>query len=94
MNQTVAVVAIVLMAVLVSLIGLVLVRRLAPIDELSQHTDVAGYVYPVIGVIYAVVLALVVTRPPPPPPPPRGRVRPHCLRETGRRRRVAGDGAR
>ena len=48
------------MAVLVSLIGLVLVRRLAPIDELAQHTGVAGYVYAVIGVIYAVVLALVV----------------------------------
>ena len=60
MNQTVAVVVIVVMAVLVSLIGLVLVRRLAPIDELAQHTDVAGYVYAVIGVIYAVVLALVV----------------------------------
>src|SRR5215213_12042800 len=60
MNQTVAVVFIVLMAVLVSLIGLVLVRRLAPIDQLAQHTDVAGYVYAVIGVIYAVVLALVV----------------------------------
>src|SRR5918994_3759248 len=60
MNQTVAVVVIVVMAVLVSLIGLVLVRRLAPIDQLAQHTDVAGYVYAVIGVIYAVVLALVV----------------------------------
>jgi hypothetical protein len=60
MNQTVTVVVIVLMAVLVSLIGLVLVRRLAPVDELAQHTDVAGYVYAVIGVIYAVVLALVV----------------------------------
>jgi hypothetical protein len=60
MNPTIAVVLIVLMAVLVSLIGLVLVRRLAPIDELAQHTDVAGYVYAVVGVIYAVVLALVV----------------------------------
>ena len=60
MNPTVAVVFIVLIAVLVSLIGLALVRRLAPIDELAQHTDVAGYVYAVIGVIYAVVLALVV----------------------------------
>jgi len=60
MNPTVAVVFIVLMAVLVSLIGLALVRRLAPVDELAQHTDVAGYIYAVIGVIYAVVLALVV----------------------------------
>ena len=60
MNQAVAVVVIVLMVVLVSLIGLALVRRLAPIDQLAQHIDVAGYVYAVIGVIYAVVLALVV----------------------------------
>ncbi len=60
MNQTIAVVVIVLMAVAVSLIGLALVRRLAPIDQLAQHTDVAGYIYAVIGVIYAVVLALVV----------------------------------
>ena len=60
MNETVAVVFIVFVAVLVSLIGLVIVRRLAPIDQLAQHTDVAGYVYAVIGVIYAVVLALVV----------------------------------
>ena len=60
MNEVVAVVFIVLMAVLVSLIGLALVRRLAPIDQLAQHTDIAGYVYAVIGVIYAVVLAMVV----------------------------------
>jgi hypothetical protein len=60
MNSIVAVVVIVLMAVLVSLIGLAVVRRLAPLDQLAQHTDVAGYVYAVIGVIYAVVLALVV----------------------------------
>jgi hypothetical protein len=60
MNSIVAVVVIVLMAVLVSLIGLAVVRRLAPIDQLAKHTDVAGYVYAVIGVIYAVVLALVV----------------------------------
>jgi hypothetical protein len=39
---------------------LALVRRLAPLDQLAQHTEVAGYVYAVIGVIYAVVLALVV----------------------------------
>jgi hypothetical protein len=60
MNETVTIVFIVLIAVLVSLIGLALVRRMVPINELAQHTDVAGYVYAVIGVIYAVVLALVV----------------------------------
>jgi hypothetical protein len=60
MNEAITIVLIVLVAVLVSLIGLALVRRMVPIDELAQHTDVAGYVYAVIGVIYAVVLALVV----------------------------------
>ena len=60
MNETLTIVFIVLVAVLVSLIGLALVRRMVPINELEQHTDVAGYVYAVIGVIYAVVLALVV----------------------------------
>src|SRR5215213_397229 len=60
MNQTVAVVFIVLIAVLVSLLGLALVRRVVPTSEIAAHTDVAGYVYAVIGVIYAVVLALVV----------------------------------
>ena len=60
MNETITIVFIVLIAVLVSLFGLALVRRMVPINELAQHTDVAGYVYAVIGVIYAVVLALVV----------------------------------
>jgi hypothetical protein len=60
MNETVTVVIIVLIAVLVSLAGLALVRRMMPIGDLAEHTDVAGYVYAVIGVIYAVVLALVV----------------------------------
>jgi hypothetical protein len=60
MNETITIVFIVLVAVLVSLVGLVLVRRIVPSSELAEHTDVAGYVYAVIGVIYAVVLALVV----------------------------------
>jgi len=60
MNETITVVFIVLIAVLVSLAGLALVRRMVPISKLAEHTEVAGYVYAVIGVIYAVVLALVV----------------------------------
>jgi hypothetical protein len=52
--------AIVVVIVLTSLLGLLLVRRAVPHDRLSQHTDVAGYVYAVIGVIYAVILAQVV----------------------------------
>jgi hypothetical protein len=60
MNETVVLAFIVLIAVLLSLIGLAVVRRLVPSTQLAQHTDVAGYVYAVIGVIYAVILALVV----------------------------------
>src|SRR5688500_946777 len=60
MNETVDIAFIVLIAVLLSLAGLAVVRRLAQIDQLAQHTDATGYVYAVIGVIYAVVLALVV----------------------------------
>jgi len=46
--------------VVLALLGLTLVRRTVPHDRLAQHTDVAGYVYAVIGVIYAVILAQVV----------------------------------
>src|SRR5215212_3189918 len=60
MNESVTVVVIVLIAVVVSLLGLALVRRVVPASQLAAHTEVAGYVYAVIGVIYAVVLALVV----------------------------------
>jgi fumarate reductase subunit D len=47
-------------AVLLALLGLALVRRVVPRDRLARHIDVAGYVYAVIGVIYAVILAQVV----------------------------------
>jgi hypothetical protein len=60
MNETVTIAFIVLVAGLVSLVGLALVRRMVPASRLAQHTDVAGYVYAVIGVIYAVILAFVV----------------------------------
>ncbi|MGH2617620.1 MAG: hypothetical protein ACRDJC_20495 [Thermomicrobiales bacterium] len=55
-----AFVIIILAAVVLALIGLALVRRTVPHDKLARHTDVAGYVYAVIGVIYAVILAQVV----------------------------------
>ena len=51
---------VIVVVVLASLAGLTLVRRLAPRDQFEQHTEVAGYVYAVIGVIYAVILAQVV----------------------------------
>ena len=47
-------------AIVVAVGGLLLVRRVVPRSQLVQHTDVAGYVYAVIGVLYAVILAQVV----------------------------------
>ena len=51
---------IVVVIVLVALSGLVVVRRMVSHAQLARHTDVAGYVYAVIGVVYAVILAQVV----------------------------------
>ena len=45
---------------LLSLGGLELVERLVPADSRRQHNDVAGFIYAALGVIYAVLLALVV----------------------------------
>src|ERR671910_3407756 len=40
--------------------GLILVQRLVPIDVRRQHNDVAGFIYAVLGVAYAVLLGLMV----------------------------------
>jgi hypothetical protein len=45
---------------LAALAGLELVQRLVPADSRRQHNDVAGFIYAALGVIYAVLLALVV----------------------------------
>ena len=45
---------------LASLIGFELVHRLVPAVSRQQHNDVAGFIYAALGVIYAVLLALVV----------------------------------
>jgi hypothetical protein len=45
---------------LVALAGLELVRRLVPATLRQRHNDVAGFIYAALGVIYAVLLALVV----------------------------------
>jgi hypothetical protein len=45
---------------LVALGGLILVERLVPADSRRLHNDVAGFIYAALGVIYAVLLALVV----------------------------------
>jgi len=60
MNGLGAFFMIIVAAVLLALLGLVVVRRTVPHERLARHTDVAGYVYAVIGVIYAVILAQVV----------------------------------
>src|SRR5215204_3910848 len=45
---------------LVALAGLELVQRLVPAESRRPHNDVAGFIYAALGVIYAVLLALVV----------------------------------
>ena len=45
---------------LVAVGGLSLVQFLVPTTSRQQHNDVAGFIYAVLGVIYAVLLALVV----------------------------------
>lgn len=60
MSGPVAFVVMIVAVVFASLLGLTVVRRTVPHDRLARHTEVAGYVYAVIGVIYAVILAQVV----------------------------------
>ena len=46
--------------VFASVAGLILVQRLVPIELRKQHNDVAGFIYAVVGIAYAVLLGLVV----------------------------------
>src|SRR5919106_6583183 len=46
--------------VLVAVVGLVVVQRLVPPDRREEHNDVADFIYAVLGVAYAVLLAFVV----------------------------------
>jgi hypothetical protein len=46
--------------VVVAVVGLEAVQRAVPASLRQQHNDVAGFIYAVVGVIYAVLLALVV----------------------------------
>lgn len=48
------------LTVAVSLLMLWVVRSLVPHDRLTPHNEVSGFVYAVIGVIYAVILGFVV----------------------------------
>jgi len=45
--------------VLVAVVGLVLVQRLVPPDRREEQNDVAGFIFAVLGVAYAVLLAFV-----------------------------------
>ena len=40
----------------VSVAGTLIVRRLINVDVLERHNEVAGFIYAVIGVVYAVLL--------------------------------------
>ena len=60
MTGVVVFLGIALLIVLISLGGLALVRRFVSPERLAGHTDVAGYIYAVVGVLYAVILAQVV----------------------------------
>jgi hypothetical protein len=40
--------------------GLILVQRFVPIALRRQHNDVTGFIYAVLGVVYAVLLGLMV----------------------------------
>lgn len=53
-------IAIVALAVIMSVAGLLVVRRLVPHHKLKLHNDVAGPIFATLGVVYAVLLAFVV----------------------------------
>ena len=48
------------MPVLVAVVGLVVVQRLVPPGLREEHNNVAGFIYAVLGIAYAVLLAFVV----------------------------------
>jgi Protein of unknown function (DUF4239) len=50
----------VLVPILVAVAGLLLVQRLVPSRIRQEHNDVAGFIYAVVGIAYAVLLAFVV----------------------------------
>jgi hypothetical protein len=60
MTNLVYMVIIITTAVLLANGGLLLIRRSVSLSTLEDHNDVAGFIYAVVGVIYAVLLAFVV----------------------------------
>jgi hypothetical protein len=53
-------VLVVIGACLAAVAGLEVVHRLVPSEKRQQYNDVAGFLYAVVGVVYAVLLALLV----------------------------------
>jgi H+/Cl- antiporter ClcA len=49
---------IIAVVMIIAVAGLVLVQRLYSIERRKQHNDVAGFIYAVLGVAYAVLLGL------------------------------------
>lgn len=47
-------------AMIAAVVGLEVVRRAVPVIVRREHNDVAGFIYAVVGIVYAVLLALVV----------------------------------
>src|SRR5918995_3760044 len=45
---------------LAALAGLEVVQRLVPAEKRQEHNEVAGFLYAVVGIVYAVLLALLV----------------------------------
>ena len=43
-------------SVLISLLGLWLVRKFAPYEIMEGHKEIAGFIYGILGTIYAVIL--------------------------------------
>ena len=60
MIEIVVALLVVAISVLIAVAGLTLVQRLVPSRLRQEHNDVAGFIYAVLGVIYAVLIALVV----------------------------------
>jgi hypothetical protein len=60
MNEAVIIALVVLAAVLASLAGLALMRRLMPAQRLTEHTEVTASLYGIVGAMYSVLLAFVV----------------------------------
>jgi protein-S-isoprenylcysteine O-methyltransferase Ste14 len=51
---------VVALSIAIAVMGLTVVQRVVPSQLRQEHNDVAGFIYAVLGVIYAVLMALVV----------------------------------